>query len=324
MGGCIHAKVERLRAHGILVREANGAELADLSAHGLNKPIIVRADGETVYLVRDLAAAWHRHSMGFDKLLYVTGTEQKLHFEQLFRMLRLTGADWVDKCQHVEFGHVRGMRTRHGTAIFLEDLMNDARDHMLDVMRNKRDTTKQNNARHTAPVRPAAADPEKVAEALGLAALVVQDLRSRRIKDYSFDLARVCTHQGDTGPYLQYTHARLCSLQRTHGFARPDAAQLPAMAELLARDAEAVQLARSLLIFENSLAVSLAHLEPAPVVNDLLTLARAASAALECLPVTWQGTPPDVAAARAALFSTAQSAISFGLTLLGLTPLQHV
>lgn len=177
-------ELQLLRDQGLLVQESNGAMIVDLSAEGCGKAVMRKEDGETVYLARDLAAARHRHCLGFDRLLYVAGSEQKLHFRQLFEMLHLTGQDWHAQCEHVPFGLIRGMRTREGTAVFLDDLLDEARNHMLQIMRQS-------------PNKMASmADPESVAEVLGRSAIVVQDLKARRIKDYTFDLHRMLHHQG--------------------------------------------------------------------------------------------------------------------------------
>lgn len=233
------AELVTLRQHGLLTSEDNGAEVVDLRTAGLGKAVLKREDGETVYLARDLAAARHRHTLGFDRLLYVAGSEQKLHFRQLFSMLQLTGNSWHKQCQHVAFGLIRGMRTRQGTAVFLDSLLDEARDRMLTIMRATPDKLSH------------VCDPEAAADVLGRSAVVVQDLKSRRIKDYTFDQERMLYHQGsrpvpilglqlwpthhivdstthvillyfsavpgDTGPFLQYTHARLITLQAVTG-----------------------------------------------------------------------------------------------------------
>jgi arginyl-tRNA synthetase len=122
------AAMAELRAAGLLVTQSNGAEVADLTAHGLGKAVMVKEDGETLYLSRDVAAARERFSrLQFDRHFYVTGSEQALHFQQLFKLLELTGSTWANRLTHVGFGLIRGMRTRLGTAIFLEDLLDEAR-----------------------------------------------------------------------------------------------------------------------------------------------------------------------------------------------------
>jgi arginyl-tRNA synthetase len=135
-------------------------------------------------------------------MIYVVAAAQDLHFKQVFKILELMGFDWVSKCVHVNFGMVLGMKTREGDVVFLEDILNEAQQIMLQKMQQD---VKGKLKEIT--------NPEAVADRIGVSAVVVQDLGAKRIKDYAFDWKRITTFEGHTGPYLQYAHARLCSME---------------------------------------------------------------------------------------------------------------
>ena len=131
------------------------------------------------------------------------GAQQDHHFKQLFALLKVAGyEEWAKNCQHINFGSIKGMSTRRGEVVFLKDVMDEAKRRMLKTMAKSPEKLG------------AIADPEAVADLLGQSAIFVQDMTARRIKDYSFHWKRVLCSEGDTGVYLQYTHARLCAIER--------------------------------------------------------------------------------------------------------------
>lgn len=200
------AAVDDISGEQWVETEENNALVADLTAQGLGKVLLRKADGATLYITRDIAAArdrYNRHS--FDEMLYIAGSPQTLHFRQLFELMRLSGFDWGAACRHVSFGSVQGMSTRRGNVVLLQDILDDARDRMASI-------AQANPAKLHSDI-----DIVSTAEAVGLAAVVVQDLKSRRVKNYTFDWERILKPEGDTGPFLMYTHARLCSIARTSG-----------------------------------------------------------------------------------------------------------
>eukprot|EP00064_Thunnus_orientalis_P003975 superscaffoldBa00000347_g3986 len=130
--------------------------------------------------------------------VYKTDKSQANHFHQLFQILLALGHSWADRCQHVPFGLVQGMKTRSGEVVFLEDVLDEARARMLHNMSQSKTTKEMDN-------------PEDTAEKVGISALIVQDFKGPLQSDYKFDWDRMLQAQGDTGVFLQYTHARLCS-----------------------------------------------------------------------------------------------------------------
>jgi len=196
-----------LDSKGLLQKTVKGTAIVDLSGNGDPSLIctVMRGDGTSLYATRDLAAAIDRmDKYNFDTMIYVTDKGQKKHFQQVFQMLQIMGYDWAERCQHVPFGVVQGMKTRRGNVTFLEDVLNEIRSRMLQNMASVKTTKELEN-------------PQQTAERVGLAALIIQDFKGLLLSDYQFSWDRVFQSRGDTGVFLQYTHARLHSLEETFG-----------------------------------------------------------------------------------------------------------
>ncbi|GCB73307.1 hypothetical protein scyTo_0006714, partial [Scyliorhinus torazame] len=284
-----------------------GTGVVDLSPNGDLSVYakIVRCDGTSLYLTRDVAAAIDRmKKYDFDQMIYVTDKEQCTHFQQLFEVLKIMGYNWTERCQHVPFGLVKGMKTRKGDVVFLEDVLNEARLRMLQNMAASK-TTKELE------------DPEDTAEKVGVAALIIQDFKGPLLSDYEFDWDRVLQSQGDTGVFLQYTHARLCSLQRTC----EDDLQTQFNPAYL-QDPQAIALLQHLLRYDEVLHQVSEDLQPKHLVNYLIMLSRLASIAHRTLHV--KGNLPQRATARFLLFKGTSSVLASGMKLLGITPVEKM
>ena len=195
--------VEELREKGLLV-ESQGAQVVQLEEYGMPPALVLRSDGATLYITRDLAAAFYRHNTyHFDKCLYVVAYQQNLHFKQLFKILELMGHDWYKGMEHVSFGMVsyegRALSTREGYVVYLEDLLNKAIEKAREIIEEK---------------SPNLPNKDEVARQVGVGAVVYFDLHNERIKDIDFRWERALSFEGETGPYVQYTHARCCSVLR--------------------------------------------------------------------------------------------------------------
>ncbi|MFR3405385.1 MAG: arginine--tRNA ligase [Christensenellales bacterium] len=195
--------VEELREKGLLI-ESQGAQVVDLEAYGMPPALILRSDGATLYITRDLAAAFYRHNTyHFDKCLYVVAYQQNLHFKQLFKIIELMGHDWYKDMEHVSFGMVssegRALSTREGYVVYLEDLLNNAVEKAREIIEEK---------------SPNLPNKDEVARQVGVGAVVYFDLHNDRNKDIDFRWERALNFDGETGPYVQYTHARCCSVLR--------------------------------------------------------------------------------------------------------------
>lgn len=299
--------LQLLRNKGLLRTSAKGTGVVDLSGQGdlSSHATLVRSDGTSLYITRDLAAAIDRKSKyDFDTMIYVTDKSQQTHFQHLFEVLRLMGYDWADCCRHVPFGLVKGMKTRKGEVVFLEDVLNEARSRMLQNMISAK-TTKELE------------DPEGTAEKVGLAALIVQDFKGQLLTDYQFDWDQALQNRGDTGVFLQYTHARLHSLDRMSGYGalndlNPSCLQEP----------PAISILQHLLRYDEVINKSSEDLQPKHIVNYLLTLSHLAALAHKTLPV--KGSTQEVAEARLHLFRTVYSVLGNGMKILGIAPVSKM
>ncbi len=203
--------VERLRGSGLLV-ESQGAWIIPLDAYQLPPALILKKDEATLYLTRDIAAAEYRFQRwNFEKLIYVVGAPQKLHFQQLFRVLELMGYDWNRRMVHVDFGHVLGMSTRRGEVVFLQDVIDDA------VARAERVIEERGEDKEARIGKIPEGERKTIARAVGLGAIIFNDLRTRRSKDVEFDWDRILGFEGATGPYCQNAHVRCCGIMRKFG-----------------------------------------------------------------------------------------------------------
>ncbi len=195
------AQVEKLRASGLLKID-DGASIVDLEEYGMPPCLILKRDGSTLYPTRDIAAAVYRkQEYNFDKCIYVTSNQQILHFKQWFKVLELMGYDWHDELVHVPYGTVSlngaKLATRTGNVVLLKDLFAQAIEKVKGIMEEK---------------NPDLRGRDDIAEAVGVGAIVFYYLLNNRIKDINFNLEDALSFDGNTGPYVQYTYARACSL----------------------------------------------------------------------------------------------------------------
>jgi arginyl-tRNA synthetase len=298
--------VKMLQEKGLL-QEDKGALVFNFPPETkINKVIIRKSDGTTLYITRDIAAAiWRHQTYNFEKMFYVVGAQQNLHFQQLFKILEMAGFEWAHKCVHINFGMVTGMSTRKGTAVFLSDILEEAHKSMLEVMQKNEEKAKE------------VENPEETADIVGISAVVIQDFNARRIKDYAFNMARATTAEGDTGPYLQYAHARLSSMQRKTDVKVSDEVDWTLLSEKEATDL-VVKMAR----FPDVVKQSAESAEPCTLAGYLMDLCHSISAAHRVLWV--MGREQNVAEARMLLFWAARKTLENGLKILGLTPLERM
>ncbi|KAJ2498467.1 arginyl-tRNA synthetase [Coemansia sp. RSA 1972] len=284
------------------------------------------SDGTTLYLTRDIGAAIERYEKyNFDKIIYVVASEQDHHLKQLFKTVELLGLPYADRFEHINYGLVNGMSTRKGTVVFLEDIMHESKKKMHDVMRNTEAKAKAKykaNANFKAKYKAKAeakykevTDPDHIADVLGMSAIVTQDMAARRIKNYTFNWGRILNFEGDTGPYLQYAHARLCSLERkAHIKVNPNA-DVSLLTEEVTFD-----IINQISLYPDILAASIKSLEPCTVVQYILKLCHSISLAWQTTKVC--GEADDVAEARLLMYWSARTVIGNALTLLGLEPVE--
>ena len=205
-------EVETLKNSGALV-ESNGAMIVDLEdKYSLPPALILKSDGSTIYITRDIAAAHYRHETYHPyKNIYVVGSQQILHFQQLKAVLAEMGYDWSDEVVHVPFGMVAleegTLSTRKGRVVYLEDVLNKAIDKVKEIL-----TEREEQKGEKIPNK------DELAKEVGIGAVKFQELFNQRIKDYTFSWEKTLSFDGETGPYVQYVHARICSLLERGNF----------------------------------------------------------------------------------------------------------
>lgn len=208
----MEAAIERVREAGIAT-VSDGALVVEFPGEGIPPCILRKSDGTTIYATRDLAALFYRReTYGFDRALYVVGSEQKLHFRQLKRVLERLGWPQAERVEHVDFGLIlfrneetgrweKG-KTRSGNAIFLDEVLDQAVAGIRKIIEEK---------------NPDLDDKDGIAEQIGVSAIIFNDLKNSRIKDVKFDWNEMLSFEGETGPYVQYAGARLASILRKAG-----------------------------------------------------------------------------------------------------------
>ena len=195
--------IDELREKNLLV-EDEGAQIVRLDEYNMPPAIILRSDGATLYMTRDLAAIRYRHeTYHFDKNLYVVAYQQDLHFKQLFKVCELLGWDWAKGCEHVNFGMVsyegQSLSTREGRIVYLDDLLTQAVEKAASII-DEKSPNLENKA--------------DIARDIGIGAVVFFALFNGRIKDIDFTWDKALNFDGETGPYVMYTHARCASVLR--------------------------------------------------------------------------------------------------------------
>ncbi|MBE6032877.1 MAG: arginine--tRNA ligase [Firmicutes bacterium] len=190
-----------------LLTLSDGAQIVNLDEWDMAPALITKSDGSTLYITRDIAAAVYRKEhYDFYKNIYVVASQQNLHFQQWFKVLELMGCDWSKDCVHVPFGLVSleegTMSTRSGRVVFLEDVLKRAIEQTREVIIEKNVNTDNIDV---------------TARQVGVGAVIFQELSNGKIKDYVFSWDKVLNFDGETGPYVQYTHARACSVLRNGG-----------------------------------------------------------------------------------------------------------
>lgn len=208
----MQAVVDELKEKNLLT-ESEGAQIVDLEEYNMPPCLILRSDGGTLYPTRDIAAAFYRKKeYNFCKDIYITALDQNLHFAQWFKVIELMGYDWAAKeLVHVPFGLVSlgdgKLSTRKGHVVLMEDILNAAVEKATAIIEEK---------------NPDLANKAEVSEQVGIGAVIFDDLYNSRIKNVVFDMDRMLSFEGETGPYVQYSHARACSILRKAGVTKPE------------------------------------------------------------------------------------------------------
>ena len=249
-------QVEKLREMGLLKID-DGASVVDLSEWNMPVCLILKRDGSTLYPTRDIAAAVYRQeTYSFDKAIYVTSAAQSLHFAQWFKVVELMGYDWYKSLVHVPYGTVSingaKLATRTGNVVLLKDLFREAISRVGEITKDK----------YSDP-----AERERIAEAVGVGAVIFYYLSNNRMRDIDFNIEDALSFDGNTGPYAQYTYARTCSVLERAGEVLP-----MTDAPLCAEEAELV---KTLARFPERVNSAIASYEPSDITRYILELCAA-------------------------------------------------
>ena len=247
-------------------------------------------------------------------MLYVVEHGQSAHFSNLFQILNTVSKNPEKNCtlKHVQFGRIKGMSTRKGTAVFLSDILDEAKDRMAENMR-KSDTTKVTDEN----------DFEQVAETLGISAVIVNDLKEKKGKNYEFSWDSALKTKGsESGIRLQYAHSRLCNILKANAELEIWAADLDTLDWNSLQEPEALQLILKLAQFEEHFAQCYTNLEPCILVKYLFELTNDCGKAIKVLKV--KDTPKEQAVPRFVLFQVTQNILHFSMKILGLRPLEKM
>ncbi len=260
----MEAVVKELNAKGLL-KDSQGAKIVDLEEYNMPPCIIITSAGTTIYATRDITAFIDRvKSFDFEKMIYVVGGEQKLHFEQFFKVLELMGyGDYVKKSIHVSFGLVvdktgEKIGTRKGNSVFLEDILNESIE-KVKVIINEKNPNLENK--------------EEIARKVGVGAIIFNDLSNSRIKDEIFDWDTILNFQGETGPYMQYIYVRTKGLLEKAGYI-PDFENIDCK---YLNEKQAIEIVKLIYQFEATIKNAAEKNEPSIIARYLIDLAQAFS-----------------------------------------------
>ena len=287
-----------------LMKESQGANVVDLEEYDLGTALITKSDGSTLYITRDIAAAIYRkETYDFYRNIYVVASQQNLHFAQWFKIVELLGYEWAKDCIHVPFGLVSleegTMSTREGRVVFLKDVLDQAVEKTREIIIEKNVNT--DNIDETAAI-------------VGIGAVIFQELSNGRIKDYVFKWDRVLNFDGETGPYVQYTHARAASVLRKAG---EDAAKISADVDYTKiRGEAAYSLVKLLHAMPDVVIEAGERCEPSILTRHIIDIAQAFNKFYHDEQILVDDEAEKMA--KLALVASARQAIENGLAMLGI------
>ena len=284
-----------------LLTISDGASIVDLEEYKMPPCLILKKDGATLYATRDIAAALYRQdTYHFDKCLYVVAYQQDLHFRQWMKVVELMGYPWAKNLQHVAFGMIsyegQTLATRKGHVVYLEDLLARAQEKAMSIIEEK---------------SPHLLNKQEVARQVGIGAVIYADLQNNRIKDIDFWWDRALNFDGETGPYVQYTHARCCSLLR-----KAQEVSLPEADFAALVDDEAQEILRQLSRFPEVVAEAALRYEPSILTRAVTDLCQAYNKFYYEHRILDDG--DGVAAARVKLTEAVKNVVKQGLYLIGM------
>ena len=299
--------IEELKEKGLL-EVSRGAQIVDLEKYGMPPALITKSDGSTLYCTRDIATAVYRkETYDFYKNIYVVATQQNLYFQQWMKVVELLGYDWVKDCIHVPFGMVSleegTMSTRSGRVVFLEDVLNKAVEKTGEIISEKNPDADADFI-------------DEVAKQVGIGAVIFQELSNNKIKDYVFKWDKVLNFDGETGPYVQYTHARGASVLRKAGNAIVSKAEKLDIDFKYLNSDSAYELVKLIYAFPGIIVEAGEKFEPSIITRHVVNMAQGFNRFYHDEHILTDN--EDEKTAKIALTIAAKNAIKRGLALLGM------
>lgn len=281
-----------------LLKVDNGATIVDLEKYDLPPALIKKSDGATLYMTRDLAAAnYRKNTYDFAKCIYVVGMEQSNHFKQLKAVLKELNLPWAETIVHIPFGLItlngKKLSTRKGKIILLEGVLKEATELALKQIEAK---------------NPSLENKEAVAHAVGVGAVIFHDLKNDRTNNFDFALEEVVQFEGETGPYVQYTHARAMSILRKANHT------VDTQAAFSLTDDDAWEVLKLIENYPNVVRFAEEKCEPSAIAKYVINLAQAFNKYYAHTKVLVED---EAFNSRIALVQTTASLLKQGLALLG-------
>jgi arginyl-tRNA synthetase len=297
---------------GVFYRKEDGSIWVDLSQHDLDHKVLLRGDGTSLYLTQDIGTAIKRHAQfPYDRHIYVVASEQKYHFQVLIIVLKLLGYEWAENLYHLAYGMVHlpegKMKSREGTVVDADDLMDTLKSLAASEIRDKGREGELT-------------DVDSTAEAIALGALNYYLLQPSPVKDITFDPSASISFTGNTGPYLQYTGARICSILRKFEQRRGELGGGRFRAELLSVDEE-WEIIKLIGSFSERVQLAGAELTPSHIANHLYELAKIFNKYYHDNPVL-HNKDRDLIRTRIRIIEAVRQVLQNGMHLLGIPFLQ--
>ncbi len=307
--------LNQLKVQGLLQQSENAwiVSVMDSNHQELPPCLLQKSDGATLYATRDLAAAIYRYQkFQFDRMTYIVGAEQSLHFKQVFSVLRQMGHHWESRCEHIPFGLYRfkdaKMSTRKGNFVTLDEVLNSARARVLSLMQ----TRVTHHFTSSTPLK-------DISEKVALGAIVFHDLHTDPMKDIEFDLERMIDFDGETGPYLQYAHTRCLSILRKAVETQQSEPKIQFCKDFVPYliATPEIQLMKTLGQFPLHLEKTLRFSKASSFAHYLIDVTRAFNHFYhECQVLN--NTPPELTQARLMLVDATRRILAIGLQLIGI------
>lgn len=291
--------LDEMREKGVMT-EDEGAEIVELEEYDMPNALITKSDGSSLYITRDLTAAKYRkEEYDFYKNIYVVGSQQNLHFKQWIKIVELMGYEWAEDCIHVPFGMVSleegSLSTRSGRVVFLEDVLKKSIEKTKEIIEEK---------------NPDLENKDDVAKKVGVGAVVYQELSNNRIKDYTFSWESTLSFEGETGPYVQYAHARACSILNGSDLVLED------IDYSVLSDHASFELVKLIGKFNEIVELAAKKYEPSIVTRYVTTLAQAFNRFYHDNPILVED--EEIKKARVALVKAFKYVVKRGLSLIAL------